>query len=49
MFESAISELQSTYDTVGPFYLTRFFQPGGEKTLYEFLKSVYKSEYHEPQ
>ena len=45
MFETAVAELQTTYNTVGPFYLSRFFQPGGEKTLYDFLKSVYRPAY----
>ena len=45
MFESVISKLQSTYDSAGPYYLSNFFLPNGEKTLYNFLASVHKSIY----
>jgi MoaA/NifB/PqqE/SkfB family radical SAM enzyme len=37
-----IAELQSIYNVVGPYFLSDFYQPDGEKRLYEFLKSTYK-------
>jgi radical SAM protein with 4Fe4S-binding SPASM domain len=44
-FENAVANQQTLYDTVGPYYLSNFFQPNGNKHLYDFLTSVYQSEY----
>ena len=44
-FENAVANQQTLYDTVGPYYLSNFFQPNGDKHLYDFLTSVYQSEY----
>jgi radical SAM protein with 4Fe4S-binding SPASM domain len=40
-----LSKLQKLYDTAGPYYLSDFFKPGGDRRLYEFLTSAYQSEY----
>lgn len=40
-----VEDLQLKYNTAGPYYLSSFYQPGGEKNLYEFLKASYQSEY----
>ena len=44
-FENAIADQQTLYNTVGPYYLSNFCQPGGDKHLHDFLTSVYQSEY----
>ena len=44
-FKNAIADLQTLYDTVGPYYLSDFYQPDGDKHLHNFLNSVYQSEY----
>ena len=45
-FENAVANQQTLYDTVGPYYLSNFYQPNGEKHLHNFLTSVYRTEYH---
>jgi len=44
-FENAIVTQQTLYDTVGPYYLSNFYQPNGDKHLHDFLTSVYRTEY----
>ena len=44
-FDSAIAEQQTLYNTVGPYYLSNFFQPDGDNHLHNFLTSVYQSKY----
>jgi radical SAM protein with 4Fe4S-binding SPASM domain len=44
-FDKIVADLQSLYDTTGPYYLSDFYQPGGDKNLYEFLKLSYHLEY----
>jgi len=44
-FDQPIADLQKIYQTAGPYYLSNFYQPNGEKNLYEFLISVYQTEY----
>jgi radical SAM protein with 4Fe4S-binding SPASM domain len=44
-FETAIVAQQTLYDTVGPYYLSNFYQPNGDKHLHDFLTSVYQPEY----
>lgn len=44
-FKNYIAQQQDLYDTVGPYYLSDFYQPNGDKHLHDFLKSVYRSEY----
>ena len=44
-FENAVVDQQNLYHTVGPYYLSNFYQPNGDKHLYNFLTSVYQSEY----
>jgi radical SAM protein with 4Fe4S-binding SPASM domain len=44
-FKNAIGDQQDLYSTAGPYYLSNFYQPDGDKHLYEFLTSVYCSEY----
>jgi radical SAM protein with 4Fe4S-binding SPASM domain len=45
-FENAIATQQTLYDTVGPYYLSNFYQPNGDNNLHDFLTSVYRSEYN---
>ena len=45
-FDKSIDHLQKLYDTAGPFYLSEFYQADGNKKLYNFLTSVYQTEYH---
>lgn len=40
--EQTLAELQKLYVTAGPYFLTDFFKPNGDKHLYEFLMSTYK-------
>lgn len=40
-----ISDFQKLYVTAGPYYLSDFYKPGGNKRLHDFLTSVYQSEY----
>jgi radical SAM protein with 4Fe4S-binding SPASM domain len=44
-FKNVIADQQTLYDTVGPYYLSNFFQPNGDKHLHDFLNGVYQSEY----
>jgi len=44
-FKNAIAGQQTLYDTVGPYYLSNFYQPNGNKHLHDFLTSVYQTEY----
>jgi radical SAM protein with 4Fe4S-binding SPASM domain len=44
-FENAIVAQQAIYNTVGPYYLSNFYQPNGDKHLHDFLTSVYQTEY----
>lgn len=44
-FDNAIANQQTLYDTVGPYYLSNFYRPNGDKHLHNFLTSVYQSEY----
>jgi radical SAM protein with 4Fe4S-binding SPASM domain len=44
-FKNAIANQQILYDTVGPYYLSNFYQPGGDKHLHDFLTSVYQDKY----
>jgi radical SAM protein with 4Fe4S-binding SPASM domain len=44
-FENAIANQQTLYNTVGPYYLSNFCQPNGDKHLHDFLTSVYQPEY----
>jgi radical SAM protein with 4Fe4S-binding SPASM domain len=44
-FKNAITDQQTIYDTVGPYYLSNFYQPNGDKHLHDFLTSVYQPEY----
>lgn len=44
-FKNAIADQQALYTTVGPYYLSSFYQPNGDKHLHEFLTSVYQVEY----
>jgi radical SAM protein with 4Fe4S-binding SPASM domain len=43
--ENAIASQQTLYNTTEPYYLSNFYQPNGNKHLYDFLTSVYQSEY----
>lgn len=45
-FQNAVTNQQTLYDTVGPYYLSKFYQPNGEKHLHNFLTSVYRAKYH---
>ena len=44
-FDDAVCQLQKLYNTAGPFYLSEFYGPDGNKKLYNFLISVYRPEY----
>jgi radical SAM protein with 4Fe4S-binding SPASM domain len=44
-FDTAIVAQQTLYNTVGPYYLSDFYQPNGDKHLHNFLTSVYRYEY----
>ena len=44
-FDLEIKKLAEIYTITDPFYLSDFFQDEGSKKLYEFLKSIYCSEY----
>ena len=44
-FNKSIDHLQKLYNTAGPFYLSEFYQADGNKKLYNFLTSVYQTEY----
>ena len=44
-FENDIANQQTLYNTVGPYYLSNFYQPGGDKHLHDFLTSVYQDKY----
>jgi radical SAM protein with 4Fe4S-binding SPASM domain len=44
-FNNSVYQLQKLYDTAGPFYLSEFFHSNGNKKLYDFLTSVYQTEY----
>ena len=44
-FDNAITNQQTLYDTVGPYYLSDFYQPDGGKHLHDFLTSVYRTKY----
>ena len=44
-FDTAIVAQQTLYNTVGPYYLSNFYQPNGDKHLHDFLTSVYQHEY----
>ena len=44
-FENAVDTQQKLYNTVGTYYLSNFYQPGGDKHLHNFLTSVYQAEY----
>jgi len=44
-FEKAIADQQTLYNTVGPYYLSNFYQPDGDKHLHDFLTSVHQAEY----
>lgn len=41
----AITELQHSFDTIGPYFLSDFYKDGGKKRLYEWLTSIYQPEY----
>ena len=43
--ENIIADQQTVYDTVGPYYLSNFYQTDGDKHLHNFLTSVYRTEY----
>lgn len=43
--QQTLNHLQKLYDTAGPYYLSDFYKPGGNKRLYDFLLSVYQIEY----
>ena len=45
LFTQQILKIQQQYETVGPFYLSEFYHPDGDYKLYNFLKSVYRTEY----
>ena len=45
-FDQSIDHLQKLYHTAGPFYLSEFYQTNGNKKLYNFLTSVYQTEYN---
>ena len=45
LFTEQILKIQQQYETVGPFYLSEFYHPDGDYKLYNFLKSVYRTEY----
>jgi radical SAM protein with 4Fe4S-binding SPASM domain len=40
--EHIVAKLQKLYDTVGPYFLSDFFKPGGQQRLYQFLKSTHR-------
>ena len=40
--DKILATLQKVYDTAGPYFLSDFYKPGGEKRLYEFLESTYR-------
>lgn len=42
MIDQIIDNLQNCYNITGPYYLSDFFKPDGEKRLYEFLTAVYQ-------
>lgn len=44
-FKNVIADQQAIYNTVGPYYLSNFYQPDGDKHLHNFLTSVYQTEY----
>jgi radical SAM protein with 4Fe4S-binding SPASM domain len=44
-FKNDIANQQTLYNTVGPYYLSNFYQPGGDKHLHDFLTSVYQDKY----
>lgn len=44
-FDNAIANQQTLYDTAGPYYLSNFYRPNGDKHLHDFLTSVHKPEY----
>ena len=44
-FKNVITDQQTLYNTAGPYYLSDFYQPNGDKHLHDFLTSVYCSEY----
>ena len=44
-FEEVVDKLKTVYDTSEPLYLSSFFQPNGEKWLYESLSALHQEEY----
>lgn len=43
--DQTVADIKKIYQTTDPFYLSSFYQPGGDKQLYDFLTSVYRPEY----
>ena len=43
--DKTIANLQTLYNTVGPYYLSDFYKPDGSKRLHDFLTSVYQPAY----
>lgn len=43
--DHTVAKLQSLYNTTDIFYLSTFYQPNGDKVLYDFLRSVRKDTY----
>lgn len=43
--DQAVSELKKIYVTSRPYYVSDFFKDDGNKNLYEFLSSVYRTRY----
>ena len=43
--DQAVTELQNLYNTAGPYYLSNFYQPNGDKHLHNFLTLVYHTKY----
>jgi radical SAM protein with 4Fe4S-binding SPASM domain len=46
LIDQSIADFQKNYDTVGPYYLSEFYQTDGDKKLYNFLTSVYQPKYN---
>lgn len=44
-FDEAVQHLKTQYDTAGPYYLSNFYQPDGEKDLYNFFLKCYRPEF----
>jgi len=46
-FDEAVWHLKTQFVTAGPYYLSDYYKPNGDKDLYEFLLQCYRTEFPE--